>query len=178
MTDDMQPSFSRIIPPGDDRRRLVCDHCAHVQYENPRIVVGSVVEHDDRILLCRRAIEPRDGYWTLPAGYLELGESPEAGAQREALEEACATLVIDRLLATYSITRISQVQLIYRARLATPDYAAGPESREVDLFHWDEIPWQELAFPSVHWALHHFRMVRNQSGFAPFSRSDRDPEGL
>jgi len=178
MSDDPQPSFSRIVPAADDRRRLVCDHCGHVQYENPKIVVGSVVEHDGRILLCRRAIEPRDGYWTLPAGYLELGESPEEGARREAREEVRADLEIDRLLATYSITRISQVQLIYRATLATPGYSAGPESREVELFKWDDIPWNELAFPSVHWALHHFRAVRGDTAFAPFARSDLEPEGL
>ena len=178
MSDDPKASFSRIVPPDDDRRRLVCDQCGHIQYENPKIVVGSVVEHDDRILLCRRAIEPRDGYWTLPAGYLELGESPEEGARREAQEEARADLEIDRLLATYSITRISQVQLIYRATLATPGYSAGPESREVGLFRWEDIPWNELAFPSVHWALHHFRAVRGEEAFAPFARSDLEPDGL
>ena len=178
MTDEIEPEFSRIVPPDDDRRRLVCDRCGHVQYENPKVVVGSVVEHDNRILLCRRAIDPRDGYWTLPAGYLELGESPEEGARREAREEACAELDIDRLLATYSITRISQVQLIYRATLATPGYSAGPESREVDLFRWEDIPWNELAFPSVHWALHHFRSVRGDPVFAPFARSDLEPDGL
>ncbi len=178
MSAPSQPSFSRIVPPADDRRRLVCDRCGHVQYENPKIVVGSVVEHDGRILLCRRAIEPRDGYWTLPAGYLELGESPEEGARREAREEARADLAIDRLLATYSITRISQVQLIYRATLATPGYSAGPESREVELFRWDDIPWNDLAFPSVHWALHHFHVVRGDTAFAPFARSDLEPEGL
>lgn len=178
MRNKAEPSFSKIVPPDDDRRRLVCDTCGHVQYENPKVVVGSVVEHDDRILLCRRAIDPRDGFWTLPAGYLELGESPEEGARREALEEACANLEIDRLLATYSITRISQVQLIYRATLASPGYSAGAESREVELFKWENIPWNELAFPSVHWALHHFRAVRDDAAFAPFARSDLEPDGL
>ena len=178
MSNGNQPRFSRIVPPHDDRRRLVCDHCGHVQYENPKIVVGSVVEHDGCILLCRRAIDPRDGYWTLPAGYLELGESPEEGARREAREEACADLEIDRLLAVYSITRISQVQLIYRARLASPEFAAGPESREVALFTWDEIPWDELAFPSVHWSLRHFRDSRHQQDFDPYRRTDREDGGL
>ena len=178
MSDDPKASFSRIVPPDDDRRRLVCDQCGHIQYENPKIVVGSVVEHDDRILLCRRAIEPRDGYWTLPAGYLELGESPEEGARREAWEEARAELVIDRLLAIYSITRISQVQLIYRARLARPEFAAGPESREVDLFAWDDIPWDDLAFPSVHWSLRHFHASRHRPNFDPFSRTDQEDGGL
>ena len=178
MSEPTDPKFSRIVPPDDDRRRLVCDHCGHVQYENPKIVVGSVVEHDDRILLCRRAIEPRDGFWTLPAGYLELGESPEEGARREAREEACADLSIDRLLAVYSITRISQVQLIYRAHLASPEFAAGPESREVGLFAWEDIPWSDLAFPSVHWSLHHFRDSRDRQDFDPFTRTDQEEGGL
>lgn len=174
----IEPSFSIRIPEQDDLRRKVCDHCGVVQYENPKIVVGSVATWEDRILLCRRAIEPRDGYWTLPAGYLELNESPEQGAQREAWEEARARLVIEQLLATYSITRISQVQLIYRARLVSPEVAAGPESREVGLFTWDQIPSDQIAFPSVHWALEHFRQTVDQSGFAPMARSDDGEGGL
>ena len=170
--------FTRRTPEEDDRQRLVCDRCGFVNYENPKIVVGSVATWEDRILLCRRAIDPRIGYWTLPAGYLEQNESPEAGALREAWEEARARLEIDQLLATYAITRISQVQLIYRSRLLTPDIEAGPESREVDLFTWDEIPWDELAFPSVHWALEHFRQTADQSHFAPLARSDHGEGGL
>lgn len=170
--------FSRRAPEDDDRERLVCERCGFVNYENPKIVVGSVATWEDKILLCRRAIDPRDGYWTLPAGYLELNESPESGALREAWEEARARLEIDQLLATYAITRISQVQLIYRARLVTPDIAAGPESREVGLFTWDEIPWNQLAFPSVHWALAHFRETADQVVFAPRVRSDHGEGGL
>ncbi len=170
--------FTRRTPEEDDRQRLVCDRCGFVNYENPKIVVGSVATWEDRILLCRRAIDPRIGYWTLPAGYLEQNESPEAGALREAWEEARARLEIDQLLATYAITRISQVQLIYRSRLLTPDIEAGPESREVGLFTWDEIPWDELAFPSVHWALEHFRQTADQSHFAPLARSDHGEGGL
>lgn len=150
-----QPSFSRRVPSGDDHARRVCDTCGFVDYENPKIVVGSVVRHEGRILLCRRAIEPRRGFWTIPAGYLELNESPEAGARREAREEAGADLVLGALLAVYSVTRLSQVQLIYRAGLGDPALAAGPESLEVRLFTPEEIPWGELAFPSVHWALRH-----------------------
>jgi ADP-ribose pyrophosphatase YjhB (NUDIX family) len=123
--------------------------------------------------MCRRAIEPRAGFWTLPAGYLELHEDPAVGAAREAWEEARARLQIDQLLAVYAIPRISQVQLIYRARLTDPAVAAGPESEEVALFSWNEIPWDEIAFPSVHWALAHWRETRNQAGFAPKS----NPEG-
>lgn len=148
-------SFSRTVPQDDNRSREVCDTCGFVLYENPKIVVGSVVRHDGRILLCRRAINPRRGFWTIPAGYLELNETPENGARREASEEANVTLDIERLLAVYSVSRISQVQLIYRARLAKPDYSPGPESLEVKLFSPDDIPYDELAFPSVHWALSH-----------------------
>jgi ADP-ribose pyrophosphatase YjhB (NUDIX family) len=147
----------RTVPEGDDRERLVCPDCGFIQYENPRIVVGSVVTWEERVLLCLREIEPRRGYWTIPAGYLELNETVMEGAAREAYEEARATIEIERLLAVYNIPRISQVQLFFRARLAAPDVAAGPESQEVGLFGWDEIPWDALAFPSVHWALNHFR---------------------
>jgi len=170
----LDPSFSTRLPSTDDHERQVCDHCGFVNYDNPKIVVGSVATWEDRILLCRRAINPRDGYWTLPAGYLEHNESPESGALREAWEEARAQLKIDQLLATYAITRISQVQLIYRARLQSTDIAAGPESREVRLFTWDQIPWDEIAFPSVRWALEHFRGTRSESVFTPRSRSDAD----
>ncbi len=159
--------FVQKIPQGDTRPRLVCDTCGFVRYENPKIVVGSVVAYEDRILLCRRAIDPRSGFWTLPAGYLEVNETALEGAAREALEEAGARIEIDRLLAVYSIPRISQVQLIYRARLLAPEIAPGPESAEVGLFRWEEIPWLEIAFPSARWALGHFREVVGLADFAP-----------
>jgi ADP-ribose pyrophosphatase YjhB (NUDIX family) len=162
------PQFERCIPAGDDRPRLVCRQCGFVDYENPKIVVGSVVEDDrGRILMCRRAIAPRAGSWTLPAGYLELHETPEDGARREAREEACAAIAIDALLAVYSVPRISQVQLIYRARLAAPEVAAGPESLEVALVAWGDIPWDALAFPTVGWALRHFAETRGARAFPP-----------
>jgi ADP-ribose pyrophosphatase YjhB (NUDIX family) len=157
----------RAIPEGDDRERLICPDCGFVAYENPKIVAGSVVSVGGKIMLCLRAIEPRKGFWTLPAGYLELHESPEAGARREAWEEARARIAIDALLAVYAIPRISQVQLIYRATLAEPGFSAGPESQEVKLFGWDEIPWSDLAFPSVHWALAEYRARLGQTAFAP-----------
>jgi len=147
----------RTVPEGDDRERLVCPDCGFIQYDNPRIVVGSVVTWEERFLLCRREIEPRRGYWTVPAGYLELNETIMEGAAREAYEEARATIEIERLLAIYNIPRLSQVQMFFRAHLAAPEIAAGPESQEVGLFDWDEIPWDALAFPSVHWVLGHFR---------------------
>src|SRR6202000_752420 len=114
------------IPEGDDRERLVCGECGFVLYDNPKIVVGSVVRWRDKILMCRRAINPRRGFWTLPAGYLELNESTQAGAAREAWEEARAKIAIETLLAIYDIPRISQVQLIYRARLVDDAVPAGP----------------------------------------------------
>jgi ADP-ribose pyrophosphatase YjhB (NUDIX family) len=161
------PSFVQRVPEGDDRPRRVCRDCGFIDYENPQIVVGSVVAWQERILLCRRAIDPRRGFWTLPAGFLELHESAAEGARREAWEEARAEIEIDQLLAVYSIQRISQIQLIFRARLGAPDFAAGPETLELDLFRWQDIPWQEIAFPSVRWALGHFHEVRDLPAFAP-----------
>jgi ADP-ribose pyrophosphatase YjhB (NUDIX family) len=124
----------RRILEGDNRERLVCPDCDFVAYENPKIVVGSVVAEGDRILLCRRAIEPRSGFWTIPAGYMEMGETVTEGAQREAWEEARARIAIDGVLAVYSIARLGQVQVIFRAGLAEPGFAAGPESLEVRQF--------------------------------------------
>lgn len=175
----VDPAFVRRVPRGDDVERHVCDNCGFIVYENPKIVVGSVVRwegHDDgeeRILMCRREIEPRRGYWTLPAGYLELNESTEAGARREAWEEARARIEIDQVLALYDIPRISQVQIMYLARLADAHVEPGPESQEVALFRWSELPWKELAFPSVKWSLDYYDRVRGLSGFAPFA----NPEG-
>jgi ADP-ribose pyrophosphatase YjhB (NUDIX family) len=153
------PEFVRQVPEGDDRERLMCPDCGHVAYENPKIIVGSVVSHHGRVLLCRRAIEPRRGFWTLPAGYMELNETVGEGAQREAREEACADIALDGVLAMFSISRIGQVQVIFRARFndAAASFAAGPESQEVALFEWQDIPWNELAFPSVHWSLNAWR---------------------
>jgi ADP-ribose pyrophosphatase YjhB (NUDIX family) len=158
---------TRAIPEGDDRERMVCVECGFVLYDNPKIVVGSVARWGNKILLCRRAINPRRGFWTLPAGYLELNETTRAGAEREAWEEARARLDIETLLAIYDIARLSQVQLIYRARLIDDNIAAGPESLEVGLFGWDEIPWDEIAFPSVHWALGHEKDVQATGDLTP-----------
>jgi ADP-ribose pyrophosphatase YjhB (NUDIX family) len=167
------PRFVRRVPEGDTTERYVCGDCGHVHYTNPKIVVGSVVSIGDRVLLCRRAIEPRKGLWTLPAGYLEEFETPEDGARREAREEALCEIVIEGLLGVYSVTRLSQVQLMYRARLEVEQFGAGEESLEVKLFAWDDIPWTEIAFPSVHWALRHWREVKGVSAFAPFG----NPQG-
>jgi ADP-ribose pyrophosphatase YjhB (NUDIX family) len=167
------PRFVRRVPEGDTTERYVCGDCGHVHYTNPKIVVGSVVSIGDRVLLCRRAIEPRKGLWTLPAGYLEEFETPEDGARREAREEALCDIVIEGLLGVYSVTRLSQVQLMYRARLEVEQFGAGEESLEVKLFAWDDIPWTEIAFPSVHWALRHWREVKGVPAFAPFG----NPQG-
>ena len=157
----------RTVPDGDTVERLVCPDCGFINYENPKVVVGSVACWDRRILMCRRAIPPRKGFWTLPAGYLELHETAAEGARREAWEEARATLAIRGLLAVYSIPRISQVQLIYLADLTSPEVTAGPESAEVALFMWDDIPWRDLAFPSVGWALGHYDEVKALDTFSP-----------
>ncbi|MEL7129147.1 MAG: NUDIX hydrolase [Pseudomonadota bacterium] len=164
----MNPSFSQKIPDGDDRERRVCTDCGFIDYVNPKIIAGAVVTQGTKILLCRRAIEPRKGFWTLPAGFMEEGESVEQGAAREAMEEANAKIEIDRLLAVYSVPRISQVQIMYRARLHS-EVSPGPESLEVGLFAWHDIPWRELAFPTVVWALTHYAETRGQNDFAPFT---------
>ncbi|MFO1060745.1 MAG: NUDIX hydrolase [Dongiaceae bacterium] len=174
MSDTPMPArFVRKVPEGDDRPRLVCDDCGYVAYENPKVVVGSVCVWQDRILLCRRAINPRRGFWTLPAGYLELHETTDEGARREAREEATAEIELEGVLAVYSIPRLSQVQVMYRARLVTPAVAAGPESEAVGLFAWDEIPWDDLAFPSVRWALDDWRAATAAGDFA----ARRNPAG-
>ncbi len=166
-------AFETQVPEGDDRERLVCRNCGWINYVNPKVIVGAVCWWQDqdaveRILLCRRAIEPRLGYWTIPAGFMELKETAEQGAAREAWEEATADIEIETLLGLYSIADISQVHLIYRARLKSPAIAPGPESQEVKLVTWDEIPWEELAFESNRWCLQAHQRVRGQSNFPPF----------
>lgn len=155
----------RKVPDGDTHERLVCEDCGFVVYDNPKVVVGAVCRWQDRILLCRRAIEPRRGYWTIPAGYLELNETTAEGAMRETLEEAKARIEIDALIAVYNIPRISQVQLMYAATLLSPDVAPGIETLDARLVEWDEIPWDEMAFPSVRWALDHDRAYRSGAPF-------------
>ncbi|MEL7283730.1 MAG: NUDIX hydrolase [Pseudomonadota bacterium] len=168
MTVKASPDFALEIPVGDDKERRVCQRCDFIDYQNPKIVAGSVVTKGDQILLCKRDIEPRKGFWTLPAGFMELGETVEDAARREAQEEALADIEIDRMLAVYSIPRIGQVQIMFRARLMG-DYGVGPESQEVKLVDWKDIPWSELAFPTVVWALTHFAETRHQDVFVPFA---------
>lgn len=143
-------------PAADNRLRYVCNDCAAVLYENPKVVVGCVVEHDNQILLCKRAIEPRLGYWTVPAGFMELGESLATGAARETREEACAEVRIGSLLAVLDVIPAGQVHIFFRARLAKPGYAAGSESLETQLFSPADIPWDDIAFTSSRVALEQF----------------------
>ncbi len=169
-TDNLQPEFVLEVPEGEDRERSVCVRCKFIDYHNPKIVVGSIAVANGRILLCKRAIEPRKGFWTLPAGYMELQETVENAALREAWEEARARLTIDRILAYYSVPHISQVQIMFRTKLENPDsIAPGLESEEVGLFAWQDIPWTDLAFPSVYWALKQYKETEERSDFAPFS---------
>lgn len=161
--------FRREVPKGDTHPRDVCSTCGFIHYINPKIVTGAVVRFGNRILLCRRAIEPRIGYWTLPAGFMEVGETAEQAAIREAREEANAEIIISRLLAVYTIPRIAQVQIMYLAQLAHETFSPGIESLEVRLMSWDEMPWNDLAFPSVRWALEQYRSIEGEDVFAPFS---------
>lgn len=138
-----------LVPEGDDRPRHVCGACGTVHYQNPKVVVGCIPEWEERILLCRRAIEPRRGLWTLPAGFMENGETSQQGAARETMEEAGARVEIGGLYSLFNLPHISQVYLIYRARLLDLDYAPGLESLEVSLFREAAIPWDEMAFPVI-----------------------------
>jgi ADP-ribose pyrophosphatase YjhB (NUDIX family) len=147
---------SVLIPEGDSLPRFVCEQCGRIHYRNPLLVVGCVPEWDDRILLCRRAIEPRHGYWTVPAGFLENDETTREGAARETLEEACATVEIGSALSMTHVVHVNQVHLMYRGRLTDGRFAAGEESLETALFTRDEIPWDELAFPSVRFCLERY----------------------
>lgn len=144
------------VPPGDHLPRFVCDSCGTVHYQNPRVVVGCVPEYEGRILICTRAIEPRLGYWTIPAGFMENGESLEQGAARECQEEALADVQIGSLLALVSIMGANQVHVFFRAKLRSPSFGPGPESLDVKLVTPGDIPWGDIAFPSTTFALQKF----------------------
>lgn len=147
----------REVPPDDNRQRDVCPRCQTIFYKNPRVVVGAIVRRQDRILLCKRAIEPAYGKWTLPGGFMEVDESSEEGAIRETMEEAGASIRIDRLFATYNWTELGLVHLIYLATMIEETILPGPESLDARLFTTEEIPWDELAFSSTRFALESFR---------------------
>lgn len=153
------------IPPGDSLPRGMCDACGAIHYRNPRLVVGALPEWGDQVLLCRRAIEPRHGKWTLPAGFMENGETVAAAAARETLEEACARVELGPMFTMISVPYISQVHVIYRARLLDLDFAPGEETLEVRLFREDEIPWNEIAFRTISMSLRHFFADRKAGQF-------------
>jgi ADP-ribose pyrophosphatase YjhB (NUDIX family) len=144
------------VPPGDSLPRHVCEACNTIHYQNPRVVVGCIAEWEDRILLCRRAIEPRYGMWTVPAGYMENGETTFQGAARETLEEANARVEVGALYAIYNIPHISQIYMLFRARLLDMDFSAGAETLDARLFTEAEIPWDEIAFATVRQTLNHY----------------------
>ncbi|MBZ0091847.1 MAG: NUDIX hydrolase [Burkholderiales bacterium] len=167
--------LSYRVPAGDTLPRHVCDACNTIHYQNPKIVVGCIPEWDGKILLCRRAIEPKHGLWTIPAGFMENGETTAQGAQRETLEEACAEVEIGQLYALYNLPHISQVYLIFLARMKEKAYAPGVESLEVRLFDLADIPWQELAFQAVRHSLEHFVNDR-RDGLFRFHSGDVAPQ--
>lgn len=164
---DKKPRKIWEIPAGDDKHRLVCHDCGDISYDNPKIITGSVVTYGDKILLCRRAIDPRKGYWNLPGGFMENSETVREGSIREAWEEACAKIRTGPLIAVFDLPHISQVHLIYRSELLVPDIAAGTESLEVAFFEWNKIPWNELAFPVTHKALHAYHDTKHLNNFQP-----------
>jgi ADP-ribose pyrophosphatase YjhB (NUDIX family) len=153
------------IPEGDNRERFLCEHCETVHYQNPRVVTGCLPVWEEKVLLCRRGIDPRSGFWTLPAGFLENGESVEEGALRETREEVCAEIVAPSLYTMFSLPHISQIYLFYRGELAAPEFAAGEETLEVALFSEHEIPWDELAFPVITQTLQHYFSDRLQGDY-------------
>ena len=150
------------VPEGDHRPRYVCTACGTIHYQNPRIVAGCVPEHEGRILLCRRAIEPRRGYWTIPAGFMENGETTQDAARRESMEEALADVEIGSLLAVVHVLHANQVHVMFRARLPHPEFGAGAESLESMLCTEEQIPWPEIAFRSVDFALRHYLEDRRE----------------
>ncbi len=144
------------IPKGDTLLRFVCERCETVHYENPKIVVGCLPEWEDRILLCKRAIEPRCGLWTFPAGFMEKDETLEEAAARETLEEAEAEVEISQLYAVFSIPHVNQVYLVFRGTMKRAAFGPGTESLEVDLFNREDVPWSKLAFRVIYEILDHY----------------------
>ena len=147
---------SRLVPDGDTHLRHVCTSCGTVHYQNPKIVAGCVPEHEGKILLCRRAIEPRRGWWTIPARFMENGESTLDAARREAAEEALADVEVGSLLAVVHVLHADQVHMMFRARLPEPRYGVGVESLEVMLCDEADVPWSGIAFRSVEFALRRY----------------------
>ena len=158
-------AVERRIPVGDNRSRFVCARCETVHYQNPKVVAGCIPEWGDKILLCKRAIEPRYGLWTLPAGFMENEETTAEAAARETLEEASARVDIDGLYALFNLPHINQVYLLFRGRLRDLNFGPGEESLEVALFTEAEIPWDTLAFPVVRETLKWYFADRARGAF-------------
>ncbi|MDA8108823.1 MAG: NUDIX hydrolase [Betaproteobacteria bacterium] len=156
---------AKRVPPGDSLPRYVCDSCGEIHYQNPKLVVGCVPEWDGRLLLCRRAIEPRYGYWTLPAGFMENDETAAEAALRETLEEAGARVELGEPFSMLSVPHVNQVHLFYRARLASLDFKPGVESLDVALFEEAQMPWPEIAFRTVGLTLKHWFEDRKRGSF-------------
>ena len=154
------------VPDGDNRKRHICTACSAIHYENPRIITGCIPAYADSVLLCRRAIQPRKGFWTLPAVFLEHGETISQGAERESIEEAHANLTIHGLYGIYDIVYIGQVHMFYRATLNDLDFHAGQESLETELFREEDIPWRQLAFPVINIVLEQFFNDRRKGQFS------------
>ncbi|HYM48708.1 MAG TPA: NUDIX hydrolase [Burkholderiaceae bacterium] len=162
---------SSRIPPGDNRLRDCCDHCGAVHYVNPRPVVGTIPIWGDRVLLCKRAIEPRLGKWTLPAGFMEVGETTGDGAIRETLEEAGARVTLGPLYSMIDVPHVQQVHIFFRADLLDTEFAIGTESLEVRLFHEHEVPWDDIAFRTVTTTLQLYFADRARGEFGTYTRA-------
>ena len=155
----------RRVPPGDTLERWVCEHCGEIHYQNPKLVVGTVPEHQGKVLLCRRAIEPRYGYWTLPAGFMENDESTAQAALRETLEEAGAAVELQEPFTLISVPRVNQVHLFYRARLRSMEFKPGEETLEVALVEETRVPWQDIAFRTVAFTLRRWFEDRSRGNY-------------
>ncbi len=154
------------IPDGDSLARFICGQCEHIHYQNPRVITGTLPVWNDQILMCRRAIEPRHGLWTLPAGFLEIGETAAEGAARETMEEARSRVEVGALFSFINVTYIGQIYTIYLAEMLDLDFGPGEESLEVELFREADIPWQDLAFPTIKLALQDYFADRQRGQFS------------
>ncbi|HEV8094967.1 MAG TPA: NUDIX hydrolase [Burkholderiales bacterium] len=153
------------VPPGDSLPRYICDHCGEIHYQNPRLVVGTIPEWQGRLLLCRRAIEPRYGYWTLPAGFMENSETVAEGAMRETVEEAGAQIVLAEPFSMISVPRVNQVHVFFRAQVLDLEFRPGAESLEVSLFEEAQVPWKDIAFRTVSLTLERWFADRGKGTF-------------
>ena len=166
MTVKAAPEFTLEIPRGDDKERRVCQRCDFIDYQNPKIVAGCIPVWKDEVLLCKRAIEPRYGYWTLPAGFMELGETSLEAGMRETMEEANARVKVEDLFSVFNLPYVGQVYMMFRANLLDLDFSAGVESLEVRLFKEEDIPWNELAFTTIRATLKSYFEDRKKGVFS------------